>query len=121
MSFFKFVEKLHPDIYTNLTVRLYQHDYGWEQQERWGQRFPNITLDLGIQMIHKLIARSRLYVSTYNAATYLEAFTMDIPTVIFWNCNHWEIRNSSKPYFFLGRCSRTLPCPMAFFELFSKS
>ena len=96
---FAFVEKLHPDRHNNLTVRLYQHDYGWEQQERWRKRFPKITLDSGEKLMHRLIASTRLYVSTYNAATYLEAFTMDIPTVIFWNCNHWEIRDSSKPYF----------------------
>ena len=24
---------------------------------------------------------------------------MNIPTVIFWNPNHWEIRDSAQPYF----------------------
>ena len=96
---FTFTEKLHPEIQNNLTVRLYVHDYGWEQEKRWNGRFPNIALDLGKKRIHELIAHSRLFVSTYNAATYLESFTMNIPTVIFWNPNHWEVRDSAKPYF----------------------
>jgi putative transferase (TIGR04331 family) len=24
---------------------------------------------------------------------------LNIPTLIFWNSNHWEIRNDAKPYF----------------------
>jgi len=96
---FTFTDKLHPAIQNNLTVRLYVHDYGWEQQKRWNDRFPNITLDLGKKRIHELIAHSRLFVSTYNAATYLESFTMNIPTVIFWNPNHWEVRDAAVPYF----------------------
>ena len=49
--------------------------------------------------MESLIIGSRLYVSTYNATTYLESLTMNIPTIIFWNHNHWEIRESAKPYF----------------------
>ena len=96
---FTFTEKLHPAMQNNLTVRLYAQDWGWDQQKRWNDRFPNITLDLGEINIHELIARSRLFVSTYNAATYLESFTMNVPTVMFWNPNHWEVRDSAKPYF----------------------
>jgi putative transferase (TIGR04331 family) len=96
---FTFTEKLHPAVQNNLMVRLMAHDCGWEQQKRWSDRFPNIALDLGKKNIHELIARSRLFVSTYNAATYLESFTKNIPTVMFWNPNHWEVRDSAKPYF----------------------
>jgi len=40
-----------------------------------------------------------LVICTYNATTYLEAFTANIPTVLFWNPEHWELRPSAKPYF----------------------
>jgi putative transferase (TIGR04331 family) len=46
-----------------------------------------------------LIRQCRIYVSTYNATTYLESFTMNVPTVIFWNQEHWELRASAQPYF----------------------
>lgn len=94
-----FVEQLPQKIRSALTVRLYPHDYGWDQVDRWRDRFPNMRLDEGECDINKLISQSRIYISTYNAATYLESFTMDVPTVIFWNPNHWSLRESAIPYF----------------------
>ena len=96
---FIFTENLNPLIYNDMLVRLYVHDYGWEQEKRWNDRFPDLALDLGKKNIFELIAKSRLIVATNNGAVHLEAFTMDIPTVIFWNPNHWEIRDSAVPYF----------------------
>ena len=96
---FAFVEALPEHIKTKLTVRLYKNDYGWEQKARWHKKLPKIKLDSGVDNINKLIAQNRIFVATYNATTYLESFTLDIPTVIFWNPDHWEIRNSAQPYF----------------------
>jgi len=96
---FQFVESLPKRLQDLLTVRLYFQDFAWEQEKRWSDRFSNIALDLGKKNINELIAKSRLYVATYNAATYLQAFTMNIPTVIFWNSQHWEIRDAAIPYF----------------------
>ena len=96
---FIFTENLSPMVLNDMTVRLYPSDYRWCQEKRWSDRFPNLTLDVGEINISELIRKSRLFVSTYNGATYLEAFTMDIPTVIFWNPKHWEIRDAAIPYF----------------------
>ena len=41
------------------------------------------------------IANSRLVVSTYNATTFLETMALNIPTVIFWNPKHWELRDEA--------------------------
>jgi putative transferase (TIGR04331 family) len=94
-----FVEKLPASIRDALTVRLYSIDYGWDQVARWRDRFPMLRLDEGHSNINDLIQQSRLYIATYNATTFLESFTMDIPTVIYWNPNHWELRDSAIPYF----------------------
>ena len=94
-----FVENLVEPIRSALTVRLYAHDYGWDQAARWRDRLPNVCLDEGQSNIEGLIRQSRLYIATYNATTFLESFTMDVPTVIFWNPNHWELRDSAMPYF----------------------
>lgn len=94
-----FVENLSASVQEALTVRLKANDYGWDQAARWSDRFPDIRLDSGNSNIDALIRESRLYISTYNATTYLESFTMDVPTVIFWNPNHWELRESAIPYF----------------------
>lgn len=94
-----FVESLPASIRDALTVRLYVHDYGWDQSARWRDRFPDLRLDDGRSDIDDLLRRSRLYIATYNATTFLESFTMDVPTIIYWNKRHWELRDAAIPYF----------------------
>ena len=96
---FAFCEALGEELMDSLLVRLYLQDYGWAQQTRWQDKFPEIELDTGEGSIEKKIAEARIYVSTYNATTYLESFTMDVPTIIYWNPDHWELRESAIPYF----------------------
>lgn len=95
----QFVKLLPKPICDALTVRFYPHDYEWNQRGRWRDRFPDLQLDGGEININQLIGQSRLYISTYNAATYLESFTMNIPTILFWDSKHWELRESAIPFF----------------------
>jgi putative transferase (TIGR04331 family) len=96
---FEFVANLPSRIQSSITVRLYPQDLGWDQEERWRNRFPKLRLDLGGTDINQEIQRCRIYISTYNATTFLESFTMDVPTVIFWNSEHWELRSPAEGYF----------------------
>jgi putative transferase (TIGR04331 family) len=96
---FTFVETLPEVIRNELTVRLYPIDYGWGQKARWNEKYPNIKLDPGNKNIKHQITNNRIIISTYNATTFLESFAMNIPTVMFWNPNHWELRDPVKPYF----------------------
>ncbi len=91
---FAFVESLPKSLREHLLVRLYRHDYGWDQQSRWEERLPEVRLEPGVAPIRDLISKCRIYVSTYNATTFLETFAMDVPTVMFWNPDHWELRDS---------------------------
>ena len=103
LNYFKeqcvFVEKLRPDIRDALIVRLHSSDYNWDQKMRWRDRFESLTLDDGVCNIDELLCKSKLYISTYNATTYLESLSMNIPTVIFWNPGYYELRDSAIPYF----------------------
>jgi putative transferase (TIGR04331 family) len=92
---FRFVEALPSEIRRNLLVRLYKHDYGWDQIARWRKRFHDVQIDDGNSSMAKLINKARIYIATYNATTFLESLALDIPTIIFWNPAHWEIRNSA--------------------------
>ena len=94
-----FVETLPARIRNALTVRLHAPDRGWDQAARWRDRFPNLQLDDGHSIMADLIRQTRLYIATYNATTYLESFSLEVPTVIFWNPHHWELRDSAIPYF----------------------
>ncbi len=95
----RFVAALPQRLREALLVRLHHQDYGWCPMQRWQDRFPQIRLDDGSAPIASLIEKSRLYISTYNATTFLESLAMNIPTLMFWNPNHWELRDSAIPYF----------------------
>jgi putative transferase (TIGR04331 family) len=95
----RFVEALSPQHRQKLLVRLYSLDYGWSQAARWQQRHPAVRRDDGKGPIEPLIRRSRLFVATYNATSYLETLSRNIPTLMFWNPDHWELRPSARPYF----------------------
>lgn len=95
----RFVLALPTDLREQLLVRLYSQDYGLGQRKRWQARFPDLELDDGVQPMAALLKKTRLYISTYNATTYLESLSLNFPTIIFWNPKHWELRDSALPYF----------------------
>ena len=96
---FMFVSVLPDNIRRRLKVRLYSSDYRWSQTARWKDSFPDVTVDKGVDPIKHLIKDCRIYVSTYNATTFLETLAQNVPTIMFWNPNHWELRCSAEPFF----------------------
>lgn len=94
-----FVDSLSENVRKKLTVRFYPQDYGWCQEERWKERFPTLDYMEKSSDLEKVLHRFRIYISTYNATTYLESFYKNIPTIIYWDPKYWEIRAEAKPYF----------------------
>lgn len=95
----EFVGTLPEPLRDALLVRLYPNDYGWNQYARLREKFPRLRIDDGVTEMDRLIGSARVYISTYNATGFLEAMTMDIPTVMFWNPRHWELRASASQDF----------------------
>jgi putative transferase (TIGR04331 family) len=95
----RFVQALPAGLRDRLLVRIYPQDYGCAQRERWQVRFPGIHLDEGVQPMAALLKKTKIYISTYNATSYLESLSLNLPTIMFWNPNHWELRDSALPYF----------------------
>lgn len=82
-----------------LLVRLPVTDQGRGEADLWQERLPEVRLDHGGMPMDHLISGTRLYVATYNSTTYLQTFTMDVPTVCFWNPDRWRVRSDADPYF----------------------
>ena len=95
----RFVSALPDNLRRELVIRLYSRDYGWNQRDRWFDKFPDVNVDVGSKNIGSLIGKSRLYISTYNATTYLESLAWNIPTIIFWNPEHWDLKVDVIPFF----------------------
>jgi len=96
---FSFVEALPEHIRSAFLVRLSRHDCDWDQVERWQCRCPEIELDRGDQSIHNLIAKSRVYVVSYNGTAFLESLALGVPTIMFWNPELFELRDAAVPSF----------------------
>ena len=94
-----FLYSLPQTLREQVLLRLYGNDYGWDQFDRWNEQMPEVCLDFGRQNYYKLIEQSRLFIATYNATTYLESLNWNIPTIIFWNPMHWELKEEVRPYF----------------------
>ena len=93
-----FMRALPKSIREKFFVRLKPRKYGWNPDKRWAKEMPEVNLDRGKKPFHKEVAQSRVVVSTYNAATYLESMAMDIPTIMFWNPEHWEMREETQQF-----------------------
>lgn len=96
---YAFVAALPENLRQEVLVRLYASDYGFSQAARWQEKFPGLALDAGIRPMKKLLKQTKLYISTYNATTYLESMALNFPTLMFWNPQHWELREGVQPYF----------------------
>jgi putative transferase (TIGR04331 family) len=95
-----FLKKLPKVLRKQVLLRLSTQDLCRGQKSRWKDQMPEIKIEPEPrQKITKLIKGCRLYIATSNATTYLESMYWNIPTIIFWNEKHWEIKGDIKPYF----------------------
>ena len=95
----EFYEHLPDQITSNVTVRLYPHDYKWSQFQRWKEKFPGSKIDKGEVPFNNVIANTDLLISGWNTTAYLETMLSNVPTIIFWETGYFELRNDAKEVF----------------------
>jgi len=95
---FDFVNNLSITVRSSLAVRLFPHDFGWEQEQRWLDFDSKSYLLPLSKKLDSYLKETRLVISTYNATTFLISFKRDLPTVIYWDPNYWEVNEGAKPY-----------------------
>jgi putative transferase (TIGR04331 family) len=66
-------------------------DYGFENQID--------SLENSSKKFTKRLSECRLCIATYNATTFLETFSNNFPTLLFWNEEHCALNQDAKPYF----------------------
>jgi len=96
---FTFISLLPDYILNDLVVRPFKYEYGWSYHDRLKDRFPKIKIDAGEDRLENLFLRSKISISTWNATTYLETLSLNIPTMIFWDPEHSEVKKSAEKYF----------------------
>ena len=95
----RLVENLPEAIFESLKIRLPSVDYGWAQKSRWETHFPTIRFDDTTVPFLDSISKARLTIHTYNSTTFLESLSLNIPTLIFFSPNLFEIRPEAKRFF----------------------
>ncbi len=96
---YRFITALPNALQNKILVKFCPVKYGWNEKKRWDDKLPNIKTYSGSQPFSAMSARSRIIIATYNSTTYLESLYWNMPTIIFWNPEHWELREEVKPYF----------------------
>jgi putative transferase (TIGR04331 family) len=96
---FSFLSSLPKYLQKKVKLRLFPEDYGWDQLDRWNENMPEINIETSVGSIRNLMKQNRIYISTYNATTYLESLSWNVPTIIFWNETLFELNDETKLYF----------------------
>ena len=94
-----FVANLNQKIQSKIIIRCLKRDFGCQQVKRWKSLNKKFVIDDGNVNIKKLIKKSRIFVATYNATTFLESLADNFPTIIFWDPKFWEIKEEALFYF----------------------
>ncbi|MBF0546917.1 MAG: hypothetical protein HQM08_20925 [Candidatus Riflebacteria bacterium] len=96
-SFFLYLPK---EIQESVLLRLNPSNHGWSEAERIKEKFPQIEIFRGNKPnFLEQLKECRLFIGTYNATTFLETFAANFPTIIFWNPDHWELKEEAEKYF----------------------
>jgi putative transferase (TIGR04331 family) len=96
---FRFASTLSKAIQNELQIRLYFEDFGWDVKDRWKIHFPEVELvDRSIK-IKKLLKNTKICVCTYNSTTFLETFTQNIPTILFWDPKIFQLNSDAQSFF----------------------
>ena len=94
-----FLNSLSKTLREKILIRVNSVDYDWSLSDRFEDYMPELEVDLGHQNIRNLIRKSRIFIATYNATTYLESMSWNIPTIIFWDEKNWELKEDVQPFF----------------------
>jgi len=95
----QFIGLLSSEIQKKIIIRPYPVQYGWNPVQRIKKEFPWIKNNLSKKRLYSDIADSRIIVSTYNSTGYLESLYWNIPTLIYWDPDLWELSEASLPFF----------------------
>jgi putative transferase (TIGR04331 family) len=91
-----FIGSLPEKILKDIQIRLSPSDYGWKQRERYGELLDTKQFSPIRRGVYEDMAESKVCIISYNATTLLEAIALNIPTIAFWNEEHWEASDDFK-------------------------
>ena len=86
-----FISFLDRAIRDKLRLRSLDNEYGWNEIDRIKSRHPTLA-QCHAESIHTSMKSARLFIGTMNTTAPLEALAVNMPTILFWDPDHWELR-----------------------------
>jgi putative transferase (TIGR04331 family) len=81
------------------TITKLSYDFQNSLKNRIDEKCSDVRYATMDDNYYKLLTNAKLVVTTYNCTTPVEALAMNIPTIIFWRSEHWELAPSAIPFF----------------------
>jgi len=103
----RFLAALPERHFSAVSFRPYHKDLGHGIRERISEEFVTISWDDN-QSFNQSLRQCRLVVIDNCATTFLETLAANIPTILFWNPQRWEVRKEAELYFESLRKERIL-------------
>jgi len=95
-----FLSKINKNIFNDLIYRLHWK-HGYRENEILLKKFPNLHLSFREKEPHfyNLLNNSRINLCTTDFTTYKQSFIVNHPTVLLWDKEYFQFRNSASFYF----------------------
>ena len=92
----RFLKELSTSYRRSTIYRPYPIENGFDITAQVQEKFPEVRIDRG-RLPHEL-SRSRLVVIDHSGTTFLQTLASNIPTILYWDPQRWEIRDEAMPY-----------------------
>lgn len=94
-----FVNNLSPEVLNKLVHRPHAESVALGYLDQLKVASQNLSIELWNVNFKESLESCSLFVSDHNSTTFLEALSLNIPTILFWNVNSIELKDSAKPYY----------------------
>ena len=91
----RFCKSLKDSLKDMLKIRTDADIFGWEIDERFNYAELGESLDQSNEKLFDRLKNCRICVSSYNATVFLETLAANIPTVVFFDPNKYEVREEA--------------------------
>lgn len=95
---YTFVKSINFELFQKLKVRLH-HDLGNQIKSRFNDNFKDLLYSTKEEKFFNLLKSAKVVVITYNCTTIVETLALNIPTIVFWDENVWELSHNAKKVF----------------------
>ena len=95
----RFFTKLPADLQSFVRYRPYPINYGHAGEFRVQRSFPTLKWEASSGVVWNKLIEARIVIIDHLGTTLLETLAGNIPTILFWDPQRWEVRDEAQRYF----------------------